>query len=215
MKLIPDKKLVKIPIRDNGEILVCVKDTLPRIQMRPGAYLKKEGQKSIISAGYVRREVAERLKYAQSLLPPSYHLVLRCGYRPINIQKKRWAWMHSKLKKQHPNWTSHQLREETSKWVADPDIVPPHSTGGAIDITIRQSNGKLLDMGTTLGQFNTKTKTDAKNILRTHKNNRKLLIAVMTKAGFINYPTEWWHWSYGDRYWAAVLCKKYSIYRGL
>jgi zinc D-Ala-D-Ala dipeptidase len=18
----------------------------------------------------------------------------------------------------------------------------------------------------------------------------------------VNYPTEWWHWSYGDRYWA-------------
>ncbi|THA26158.1 hypothetical protein E4198_16985 [Streptomyces sp. RKND-216] len=21
-------------------------------------------------------------------------------------------------------------------------------------------------------------------------------------AGFVNYPTGWWHWSYGDRYWA-------------
>ena len=20
----------------------------------------------------------------------------------------------------------------------------------------------------------------------------------------MNYPTEWWHWSYGDRYWALV-----------
>lgn len=24
----------------------------------------------------------------------------------------------------------------------------------------------------------------------------------MTGAGFVNYPTEWWHWSHGDRYWA-------------
>ena len=24
----------------------------------------------------------------------------------------------------------------------------------------------------------------------------------MEKAGFINYPAEWWHWSYGDCYWA-------------
>ena len=23
-------------------------------------------------------------------------------------------------------------------------------------------------------------------------------------AGFVNYPTEWWHWSFGDRYWAFV-----------
>jgi D-alanyl-D-alanine dipeptidase len=20
----------------------------------------------------------------------------------------------------------------------------------------------------------------------------------------VNYPTEWWHWSYGDRYWALM-----------
>ena len=23
-------------------------------------------------------------------------------------------------------------------------------------------------------------------------------------AGMVNYPTEWWHWSYGDRYWALI-----------
>jgi hypothetical protein len=23
-------------------------------------------------------------------------------------------------------------------------------------------------------------------------------------VGFVNYPTEWWHWSYGDRYWALA-----------
>jgi D-alanyl-D-alanine dipeptidase len=26
----------------------------------------------------------------------------------------------------------------------------------------------------------------------------------MTEAGFVNYPLEWWHWSYGDKYWARV-----------
>jgi hypothetical protein len=24
----------------------------------------------------------------------------------------------------------------------------------------------------------------------------------MQAHGFVNYPTEWWHFSYGDRYWA-------------
>jgi D-alanyl-D-alanine dipeptidase len=27
----------------------------------------------------------------------------------------------------------------------------------------------------------------------------------MEGAGFVNYPTEWWHWSYGDRYWTFVV----------
>ena len=42
-------------------------------------------------------------------------------------------------------------------------------------------------------------------------NRRELLINIMTKVGFVNYPLEWWHWSYGDRYWAAVN-KTESIY---
>jgi len=32
--------------------------------------------------------------------------------------------------------------------------------------------------------------------------NRQLLCQVLSSVGLVNYPTEWWHWSYGDRYWA-------------
>jgi hypothetical protein len=34
--------------------------------------------------------------------------------------------------------------------------------------------------------------------------NRQVLCGVLTKVGLVNYPTERWHWSYGDRYWAYV-----------
>jgi D-alanyl-D-alanine dipeptidase len=34
--------------------------------------------------------------------------------------------------------------------------------------------------------------------------NRELLARALRGAGLVNYPTEWWHWSYGDRYWALV-----------
>ncbi len=33
--------------------------------------------------------------------------------------------------------------------------------------------------------------------------NRSLLVATLLRAGLVNYPTEWWHWSYGERYWAV------------
>lgn len=46
------------------------------------------------------------------------------------------------------------------------------------------------------------TYTYSKYISKEAENNRKILIKAMEKAGFINYPTEWWHWSYGDCYWA-------------
>lgn len=34
----------------------------------------------------------------------------------------------------------------------------------------------------------------------------------MKKEGFVNYPGEWWHFSYGDQLWAAYKNKKYAIY---
>ena len=31
---------------------------------------------------------------------------------------------------------------------------------------------------------------------------------ALSTAGFVNYPTEYWHWSYGDRYWAFAKRQK-------
>jgi len=35
----------------------------------------------------------------------------------------------------------------------------------------------------------------------------------MHSAGFSNFPGEWWHFSYGDRVWAAYLRKTHAILR--
>jgi D-alanyl-D-alanine dipeptidase len=45
--------------------------------------------------------------------------------------------------------------------------------------------------------------------------NRRFLFWVMKKAGFSNYPEEWWHWSYGDNMDAANCGKKFAIYGGI
>jgi hypothetical protein len=41
---------------------------------------------------------------------------------------------------------------------------------------------------------------------------RIILCTALDAAGFINYPAEWWHWSYGDRYWAFQGSKPAAIY---
>jgi D-alanyl-D-alanine dipeptidase len=46
--------------------------------------------------------------------------------------------------------------------------------------------------------------TRAVNISEPARTNRAVLGEALTGAGFVNYPTEWWHWSYGERYWALV-----------
>lgn len=212
MKLITDDKLVNIPIKDNGEVLVNIKVFCPKIIIRLWTYIKKEGKEMCNDACLVRKSIAEKIHYAQSLLPFWYIFILRCGHRALSIQKKRYETIYQQIAKQNPGRNEKRVKEETSKRIAPPDIIPPHSTWGAIDLSILWPDGKQLEMWTRLGQFNEKTYTDSKKISEKAKKNRKLLSSVMSKAGFVNYPTERWHWSYGDRYWAAYLKKKYSIY---
>lgn len=42
--------------------------------------------------------------------------------------------------------------------------------------------------------------------------NRRLLMAALTAVEMINYPSEWWHWSWGDRYWAHAVGARTARY---
>ena len=44
------------------------------------------------------------------------------------------------------------------------------------------------------------------------RHNRSVLATVLSEAGLVNYPTEWWHWSFGDRYWAHVTGRPFAIH---
>ena len=44
------------------------------------------------------------------------------------------------------------------------------------------------------------------------RGHRLLLAPGLAVAGLVNYPTEWWHWSFGDRYWAFVTSHPTACY---
>lgn len=54
--------------------------------------------------------------------------------------------------------------------------------------------------------------TAASGISPDARRNRDLLGEVLTAVGMVNYPTEWWHWSYGDRYWALGTGAPAALY---
>lgn len=93
--------------------------------------------------------------------------------------------------------------------------MPPHSTGGAVDLTLMTDGGKEIDMGTKFNadpeESNFANYTDAP-VSETVKERRRILKNAMESVGFVNYPTEWWHWSYGDRYWAFISGKPFALY---
>lgn len=41
---------------------------------------------------------------------------------------------------------------------------------------------------------------------------RQVLLEVMEAAGFVNCATEWWHFSFGDRYWALLTGADSAVY---
>ena len=54
--------------------------------------------------------------------------------------------------------------------------------------------------------------TNAQGLTQPAQQNRAVMGDALSAVGLVNYPTEWWHWSYGDRYWALATGAGHAIY---
>ena len=54
--------------------------------------------------------------------------------------------------------------------------------------------------------------TASKTISAEAQKNRKIMNRALSAVGFVNYPAEYWHWSYGDRNWAYYKKQAHAIY---
>ena len=61
----------------------------------------------------------------------------------------------------------------------------------------------MVDVGNWF-DYDESARSDFKELNTIQLKNRDLLKRIMSEAGFVNYPYEWWHWSYGDKYWGYV-----------
>ena len=161
---------------------------------------------------HCREGVAERLLRADAALPEGVRLLIVECHRPLDLQEVYWEENLNALQERHPDRPEEELTEENAKFVAPPQIVPPHSTGGAVDLVLVDADGQELDMGSPLNETGPLMRTLAGGLPEAAKHNRKMLLAAMEGAGFVNYGHEWWHFSYGDRYWAYAKGAPFAIY---
>jgi len=210
--LIGDHRVKAIPVIEYGEPLIDLIKNFPDLRVD---LERHHVQKKSATISFARITVAQKLMDAQKLLPNGILLLIKECHRPMSVQKGFWDNYTLWLKNKYPDWSDEKLYDECSKLNAPLDVAP-HTTGGAVDLTLTDADGKWLDMGT---EFNASphetaeaTYTHVDNISDLAKANRKLLIDVMTQVGFVNYPTEWWHWSYGDKYWALNTQQPHAIY---
>jgi len=203
-----DPRVAAIPVEECGEDLIDTRDI---------AQLRVARHHAARNAAYpfLRRSVAERLSEAQGLLPPGLHLLLVEAYRPYELQDYYFNRHKQRLTDADPALTEAEAFMAASQFVSPPDVAP-HVSGAAVDLTIMTADGQHLDMGTPIDASPEESDGacyfSAENISGEARGNRELLASVLTAAGLVNYPTEWWHWSFGDRYWALVGSRPRAIF---
>ena len=195
-----------VPIQDTGELLRKIENTSSYIS------LKSSNQSNIF---YLRSGALDRLLHAARIInrrtKGEMKIALTDTFRPLDLQRKYFDEIKSEIQDRE-GLSGDALWERVTQFIADPDGCPPHSTGGAIDCTLVQASGEETDMGTSVDALSDAANTWHPHIPSDAQRNRILLFTAMTDAGFVNLATEWWHYSYGDQYWAAYKGAPCALY---
>lgn len=205
--LMSDPKVAAIAIDECGEPLVDLRD------LRGADF--SDHKATTKSHHLVRRGLAERLARAQALLPAGFGLLFAEGHRDPALQRQSFDGYRDRLLAADPNLTPAEAFKLASRFVSPPEVAP-HVSGAAIDLTLAGPTGDELDLGTPIDASPEESRGAcyfaASTISEAARHHRTVLSEALSSAGLVNYPTEWWHWSYGDRYWALVTGATAAIY---
>jgi zinc D-Ala-D-Ala dipeptidase len=187
------------PIHDNHEPMQLVAGRLPVLPVYSWLGFRHCPRELRVRAGVLRR-----LERAQGNLPADFSLVVLDGWRSRQFQQELIEY-YEKL-----------LGRSVSGFVADADVavVPPHTTGGAVDLTLSW-RGASLGLGTDYDAFISDAAPEALERepgRKPARDLRRLLAAVLTREGFVVNPFEWWHWSFGDQAWARTTAASAAVY---
>ena len=166
---------------------------------------------------FLREGVAKKLQTIQKELK-IYKFKIWDGFRPRQVQYNIYKNLWQTLRLKHQEWDLERMLAEVEIFIANPygnGMVPPHSTGGAVDLTLTDLSGKELDMGTSFDYFGPEARAnyfEENNLNETVRQNRKFLRQVMESAGFSRYNEEWWHFDYGNKPWAVNFNKANVLY---
>ena len=163
----------------------------------------------------LRQPVLERLADAAAGLPADLRLVVVEGYRPPALQKTYFDSYTRRLRGERPDLADHEVRHLASRHVSPPEVAP-HSAGAAVDVLLTTPEGIELDLGSAINatpeESGGRCYTRHPDVTGEPFLLRQTLGAALEGAGLVNYPTEWWHWSYGDRYWALATGRQHALY---
>ncbi len=145
-----------------------------------------------LDEAYLAPQAMEMLKKANDYLRKrrmDLHLVVYDAARPRSIQEQMWSVVEG---------------TDLEDFVANPHKRGggPHNFGIAVDVTLVDCTGHPIPMGSEYDYFGDRSRVDMEQelfengeITRRELLNRRLLREVMTSAGWIVEPSEWWHFN--------------------
>jgi zinc D-Ala-D-Ala dipeptidase len=194
--LIGDDAVVAVEVHERGDALVDSTGALPW-----------SGPSSDPVSRWVRAPLLERLCDAADALPGDVRLALNEGYRRPSVQRSGFEAYAARLRLLEPDADEARVHRLASRFIAPPAYAP-HTAGAAADVVLTTPEGVVLDVGCGIDETPEESSgrcyTAHPDVTGEALLLRRALVAALAGAGLVNYPTEWWHWSYGDRYWALT-----------
>lgn len=145
-----------------------------------------------LDEAYLVPEAMEKLKVANHLLRKKrldLHLVVYDAARPRSIQQQMWKVVEN---------------TDLQDYVANPNVSGggAHNYGIAVDVSLVDCTGHPIPMGSEYDYFGDRSRVDMEKELfesgeinRRELENRQLLREIMTEAGWLVEPSEWWHFN--------------------
>ena len=186
----------QIPIIECGEPLVKIPLELFAVES-PHPYQKLGANYGEHSPYYLRESVISNLIQAQNylqLLHPHWYIQIFDAYRPVTIQQFMVDYSFREALRNRgltlAELSPQQLEEVWEAvyeiWAVpslDMNTPPPHSTGAAVDITLVNDIGEIVDMGSPIDEMSERSHPDYYiNSHQTYHTHRQLLHNVMLKA---------------------------------
>jgi D-alanyl-D-alanine dipeptidase len=213
MLCLSDPKILLTPTLDNGEELMQLSGQHRQLLVDDSP--ANHQCLGCVPTFAARESVVRKLVEAASVLPSAYGLLVKESLRPVHLQRFYFERRLKRIWSESPGLSEQEAIALTSRFVAPP-WVAGHPSGGAVDVTLCDEAGQELDMGCGYDEDEAASNgacfsffSELGPIAQKH---RTMMFAAMERAGFVNYPFEWWHWSFGDRYWATVKQHPHALY---
>lgn len=208
---------------------VTTKDPIPGVD--PNTYLRKSLAEDVKKIDMVVRSDAVTAFFGRPVC-----LYVQDSLRSVTLQQKLYEeYIPKIIQAEHPEANQDKVEELRSHVIAKPSLDPsrpsPHATGAAFDLELRYQNpdGTASDEAVEVGLTNGASDANAlPDYYETHQpttekeiaiqRNRRAFYNLMTgsafgaETGFVNNPTEWWHWGRGDQLSARISNSEPAAY---